>query len=205
MVVHDNLFKKDFSIMSDRELLRFRKEQVENLFNGDKGSRDNVERETLIGIVDKEMEMRFKQKAERRSNFALLIAFISLFIAVISLLLPGIGQKTKFFQIDRYNFMLACYFTGFEQEGVPPWQYETQIYAENPNIVSKFKKEDQMKVFKNIALMKISNNMVNVGLDDPNNKEMAREVKEKIKYLAAEIMENMKKYDEKISSTKCVK
>lgn len=87
MVVHDEKFKKDFGKMSDRQLLDFRKEQIQNLFNGEKGSRDNIEREALIQITEKEMEMRFKQKAEKRSNIALLIAIVSLFVTIISILI----------------------------------------------------------------------------------------------------------------------
>ena len=60
MVVHDNLFKKDFTKMNDRELAELRKKQVSHLFDGYKGSVDNVERERLIEEIDIERELRFK-------------------------------------------------------------------------------------------------------------------------------------------------
>lgn len=85
MVVFDQLFKTDFENLSDRELLDFRKEQIENLYNGQKDSPANVERESLIEIADKEIEFRFKKKTEVRSNWALLISVISLFISLCTI------------------------------------------------------------------------------------------------------------------------
>ncbi len=86
MVVYDNLFKKDFGGMPDQKLLEFRREQVENLFNGDAGSRSHVEREALINICDREIDVRFKRKAEIRSNTAIVISIIALAFSTIPIL-----------------------------------------------------------------------------------------------------------------------
>jgi hypothetical protein len=86
MVVFDDLFKTDFEKMNDRDLLNFRKTQIENLFNGDKGSRAHAEREALIQIAEKEIEFRFKKKAEERSNIALLISTVSLLLSMFTFL-----------------------------------------------------------------------------------------------------------------------
>lgn len=87
MVAHDAEFKKDLTKLSDKELSEFRKTHVSNLFNGYKGSIDNVEREALIREADIEIEMRFKKKAETRSNIALLVSVIALILSLFSLLL----------------------------------------------------------------------------------------------------------------------
>lgn len=141
----------------------------------------------------------------KTSNLIMIgLTFILVVFTAVLIWLPDYNQKTKFFQIDRYNFTLACYFTGFEQTGVPAWQYETQIYSENADFWSTFNKENQKILFKNIALMKMSNNMIDAGLNDPHNIELTQEVVRKIKPIAKEIMNNMKKYDEKLTATQCI-
>lgn len=84
MVVHDELFKKDLTKMRYKDLLRFRKEQVSNLFNGLGGSIDNLERTALIKEVDIEREMRFKKRTEIISIIALVISIIAVSISIIS-------------------------------------------------------------------------------------------------------------------------
>lgn len=84
MVVFDSLFKTDFEKMTDRELLDFRKIQIEGLFHGEKGSSNNVEREALMQIAEKEIEFRFKKKAEERSNVAIVVSVISLLISIFT-------------------------------------------------------------------------------------------------------------------------
>lgn len=86
MVSYDNLFSEDFEKKSDRELLDFRKDQIRNLFNGQAGSQSNLERQALLDICDREIEMRFKKKAEERSNWALLISVTSLIIGIFAII-----------------------------------------------------------------------------------------------------------------------
>lgn len=87
MVVHDEEFAVDLTKLSDKELQDRRLSFVKNLFNGEKGSRDNVEKEALIQEIDVEKEMRFKKKAEERSNIALIVSILALFISIISILI----------------------------------------------------------------------------------------------------------------------
>lgn len=82
MVSHDSEFKKDLTKLSDKELQKRRLKFVSGLYDGDKSSRDNVEKESLIQEIDTEREMRFKKNAENRSNLALLISVISLLISL---------------------------------------------------------------------------------------------------------------------------
>jgi hypothetical protein len=90
MVVHDKEFNVDLTLLSDEELKKKRLFLVKRLFNGDKGSRDNVEKEALIKEIDIEREMRFKKKAEERSNLALIISVCALFLSIISLIIKYI-------------------------------------------------------------------------------------------------------------------
>lgn len=87
MVVHDNEFKVDLTILSDRELQKRRLKFVAGLYSGEKGSRDNVEKESLIQEIDTERELRFKKQAEIRSNWALLISVVSLLITLAALII----------------------------------------------------------------------------------------------------------------------
>jgi hypothetical protein len=87
MVVHDSEFQVDLRKLSDNQLQDRRLKFVRGLYNGEKGSRDNVEKVSLIQEVDIERELRFKRKAEQRSNLALFISTISLGISIIALLL----------------------------------------------------------------------------------------------------------------------
>lgn len=82
MVAHDEEFKIDLTKLTDKELQARRFKFVSGLYNGEKGSRDNVEKESLIQEIDIEREMRFKKNAENRSNWALLISVISLIISI---------------------------------------------------------------------------------------------------------------------------
>ncbi|MFZ2152743.1 MAG: hypothetical protein WAV41_01665 [Microgenomates group bacterium] len=82
MVVHDDKFKTDLTKLSDTELQQRRLGFVGGLYNGEKGSRDNVEKESLIQEIDIEREMRFKKNAEARSNWALLISIVSLLMSI---------------------------------------------------------------------------------------------------------------------------
>lgn len=85
MVAHDDEFKIDLTELSDKELQKRRLKFVSGLYNGDKGSRDNVEKESLIQEIDVERETRFKRNAETRSNLALLISLISLILSLAAL------------------------------------------------------------------------------------------------------------------------
>lgn len=85
MVAHDEEFKIDLTKLTDKELQERRSKFVSGLYNGDKGSRDNVEKETLIQEIDVEREMRFKKDAETRSNWALFISIISLLLSIFSI------------------------------------------------------------------------------------------------------------------------
>ncbi len=87
MVTHDKEFKTDLTKLSDEELQKRRLRFVGGLFDGEKGSRDNVEKESLIQEIDIEREMRLKKNTERRSNIALLISVVSLFISIIALII----------------------------------------------------------------------------------------------------------------------
>lgn len=82
MVAHDDEFQKDLTKLSDKELQERRLRFVSGLYNGEKGSRDNVEKESLIQEIDIEREMRFKKSAQTRSWWALLISVISLLISI---------------------------------------------------------------------------------------------------------------------------
>jgi len=82
MVAHDEEFKVDLTKFSDKELQERRSKFVSGLYNGQKGSQDNVEKESLIQEIDIERELRFKKKAQTRSNFALLISTVSLLISI---------------------------------------------------------------------------------------------------------------------------
>ncbi|MFH1601930.1 MAG: hypothetical protein ABIB61_03175 [Candidatus Shapirobacteria bacterium] len=86
MVAHDEEFKADLTKLSDRELQEQRLKFVSGLYNGEKGSRDNVEKEFLIQEIDIEREVRLKRKAEIRSTWAIIISLISIFISIIALL-----------------------------------------------------------------------------------------------------------------------
>jgi len=87
MVVHDEEFKVDLTKLPDKGLQERRLKFVGGLYNGEKGSRDNVEKESLVQEIDVERDIRFKRKAETRSNWALLISVISIFISIIALLI----------------------------------------------------------------------------------------------------------------------
>lgn len=87
MVAHDEEFKVDLTKYSDRQLQERRLKFVGGLYNGEKGSRDNVEKESLINEIDVEREIRFKRNAEIRSNWALLISSISILISIIAVLI----------------------------------------------------------------------------------------------------------------------
>jgi hypothetical protein len=87
MVIHDSKFQEDLTKFSDTELQKRRLGLVSGLFNGDKGSRDNVEKEALIQEIDVEREMRFKKAAQTRSHWALLLSAISICISVITILI----------------------------------------------------------------------------------------------------------------------
>ena len=85
MVAHDEEFIIDLTKLSDKELQARRLKFVSGLYSGDKGSRDNVEKESLIQEIDTEREMRFKKNAESRSNLALLISIVSILISIFSM------------------------------------------------------------------------------------------------------------------------
>lgn len=85
MVAHDKEFKVDLTKLSDKELQERRLKFVSGLYNGDKGSRDNVEKESLIQEIDVERDVRFKMETESRSNWALLISAISILISIITI------------------------------------------------------------------------------------------------------------------------
>jgi len=82
MVVHDEEFSVDLTKLTDIELQARRLKFVKNLFNGDKGSRDNVEKESLINEIDLERERRYKLSTEKNSWWALIISIISILVAV---------------------------------------------------------------------------------------------------------------------------
>ena len=86
MVVHDGEFKVDLTELNDKELKQRRHNFVSGLFNGYKGRLDNVEKEALIKEIDIEIEMRFKKRAELRSNIALIISIVSLSISALLLI-----------------------------------------------------------------------------------------------------------------------
>lgn len=88
MVVYDDLFKKDFTKVTDKELLEFRQERIDNLFNGQAGSQANMESKALVDVIDKEFERRFKKRAEIISVIALIISVISLLISISIKWLP---------------------------------------------------------------------------------------------------------------------
>ncbi len=87
MVAHDEEFKIDLTKLSDKELQQRRLKLVSGLYAGYKGSIDNVEKESLIKEIDIEKEIRFKKSAENRSNWALLISVISIFISIVALVI----------------------------------------------------------------------------------------------------------------------
>lgn len=82
MVAHEKEFKVDLTKLSDLELQKRRQRFTCGLYDGYKGSPDNFEKESLIKEIDIERELRFKRKAENRSNLALLISVISLLISI---------------------------------------------------------------------------------------------------------------------------
>jgi hypothetical protein len=85
MVSNDEKFKKfskNYTKWTDKDLFEFRKEQIYYLFAGETGSQDNEERKSLIDLVDKEFERRYKLRTERISIIALIISIISLLISI---------------------------------------------------------------------------------------------------------------------------
>lgn len=85
MVTLDEKFKelsKNLHSWSDKKLLEFRKEQVANLFAGYAGSEDNEERKSLIELVDKELDRRYKIRTEKISWIALIVSIVSLLISI---------------------------------------------------------------------------------------------------------------------------
>jgi len=86
MVVHDEEFKIDLTELSDKKLKKRRHSFVSQLFAGQKGSPDNVEKEALIKEIDIEIEMRFKKGTEKRSNIALIVSIVSLVISALLLI-----------------------------------------------------------------------------------------------------------------------
>jgi len=85
MVVYDKKFKEfseNYLKMSDKELFNLRKEMVSYLFAGQSGSQDNEERKSLIELIDKELERRYKRQTIKISILALIISIISLLISI---------------------------------------------------------------------------------------------------------------------------
>lgn len=85
MVAIEDEFKIDLTKLSDKELQIRRLNFVSGLFDGEKGSRDNVKKEALIREIDIERELRFKSDAVKKSNWAILISIISLLISGVAL------------------------------------------------------------------------------------------------------------------------
>ena len=89
MVVFDKKFKElseNYTKQSDEKLLSFRSEQVQYLFAGMTGSQNNRKRESLIELIDKELERRFKKRTVTISIIALIISLISIIISAIAIL-----------------------------------------------------------------------------------------------------------------------
>ena len=93
MVVHDEKFNEDLTKFNDKELKQRRLELVSGLFNGDKGSRDNVEKEALIQEIDTERERRYKKAAQTHSNWALLISVVSVIASIIAVLISVLVKQ----------------------------------------------------------------------------------------------------------------
>ena len=105
MVVYDNEFKVDLSKLTDKQLQKRRLKFVSGLYNGDKGSRDNIEKESLIQEIDVERELRFKKNTEKRSNIALLISIICSIIMFLGMLLFN-----SFVNQHLFGFLLSLVF-----------------------------------------------------------------------------------------------
>lgn len=82
MVARDAEFKVDLTKLSDDKLWERRKKFVGGLYDGEEGSRDNVEKKALIAEIDREFDRRHRKGDNKRANIALGLSILALLISL---------------------------------------------------------------------------------------------------------------------------